>query len=47
MGDIANPERLQLLEEHRTSVVAQLDEMTRSLSAIDHKIALYKKGKLN
>ena len=40
-ADIA---RLALLLEHRTSVVAQLNEMTNSLAAIDFKIATYRKG---
>jgi DNA-binding transcriptional MerR regulator len=38
--------RLALLLEHRTSVVAQLDEMTNSLAAIDFKIATYREGAL-
>ncbi|MHB1172897.1 MAG: MerR family transcriptional regulator [Lacisediminihabitans sp.] len=36
--------RLELLLLHRMSVVAQLDEMTHSLAAIDYKIAVYKEG---
>jgi DNA-binding transcriptional MerR regulator len=47
LGDIANPDRLALLVAHRENVIAQLDEMATSLRAIDTKIALYKKGKLN
>ena len=46
-GDSSMPERLALLEAHRSSVLEQLDEMTNSLRAIEYKIALYKKGKLN
>jgi DNA-binding transcriptional MerR regulator len=42
-GDSTTQDRLDLLERHRTSVVAQLDEVTRSLAAIDFKIATYKK----
>ncbi|MCS5719922.1 MerR family transcriptional regulator [Herbiconiux sp. CPCC 205763] len=34
--------RLELLLRHRMSVVAQLGEMTKSLAAIDYKIASYK-----
>ena len=37
-------DRLDLLLEHRASVIAQLDEMTNSLAAIDYKIATYQKG---
>jgi DNA-binding transcriptional MerR regulator len=43
-GDASTPARLALLLAHRESVTSQLDEMTRSLAAIDHKIALYRKG---
>jgi DNA-binding transcriptional MerR regulator len=44
LGDGTTPARLALLEAHRASVVAQLDEIARSLAAIDYKIATYKKG---
>lgn len=44
MGDRSTQARLALLVAHRESVLAQLDEMTHSLAAIDHKIALYRKG---
>lgn len=40
-GDTTSPDRLELLLRHRISVVAQLDELQRSLAAIDHKITLY------
>jgi DNA-binding transcriptional MerR regulator len=43
-GDSTTPARLDLLLKHRESVVAQLDEMTRSLAAIDYKISTYRKG---
>jgi DNA-binding transcriptional MerR regulator len=43
-GEDSTPARLALLLAHRESVVAQLDEMTRSLAAIDFKIATYRKG---
>ncbi len=36
-------DRLELLLRHRITVVAQLDEMTRALEAIDYKIGLYQK----
>lgn len=40
-GDGNELERLQLLEEHRAAVLAQLAEMRANLDAIDQKIALY------
>ncbi len=43
-GEDSTPARLTLLLAHRESVVAQLDEMTKSLAAIDFKIATYRKG---
>jgi DNA-binding transcriptional MerR regulator len=43
-GDKSTPARLALLLAHRESVIAQLDEMTHSLAAIDYKIATYRKG---
>lgn len=42
-GDSTTQDRLDLLERHRISVVAQLEEVTRSLAAIDFKIETYKK----
>jgi DNA-binding transcriptional MerR regulator len=42
-GEESTPARLALLLAHRESVVAHLDEMTRSLAAIDYKIATYRK----
>lgn len=44
LGESTTPARLELLLEHRRAVLAQLDEMTRSLAAIDHKITIYSKG---
>jgi DNA-binding transcriptional MerR regulator len=44
LGDSSTPARLELLLKHRESVIAQLDEMTRSLAAIDYKISTYRKG---
>lgn len=41
-GDSTTEDRLELLGRHRVAVLAQLDEITRSLAAIDKKIALYK-----
>jgi DNA-binding transcriptional MerR regulator len=43
-GDDTFAARLALLRAHRETVVAQLEEMTLSLAAIDHKIALYEEG---
>ena len=42
-GDFTNDERLDLLREHRRAVLAEIAEMTKSLAAIDFKIALYEK----
>ena len=41
-GDDTSAERLELLLIHRMNVVKQLDEMKKSLAAIDYKISLYK-----
>jgi DNA-binding transcriptional MerR regulator len=43
-GSDSTPARLELLLAHRRSVVAQLEEMTNSLAAIDFKIATYQEG---
>lgn len=43
-GESSNQARLELLEAHRETVLAQLAEMQQSLRAIDHKIAFYRKG---
>src|SRR3978361_1414752 len=43
-GEDSTPARLDLLLQHRESVIAQLAEMTNSLAAIDYKIATYRKG---
>lgn len=40
-GDVTTADRLELLQRHRISVLAQLEEVTQSLAAIDKKIALY------
>jgi DNA-binding transcriptional MerR regulator len=42
-GDDTTAERLELLLLHRMTVERQLEEMTASLAAIDHKIGLYEK----
>ena len=41
-GDRTTADRLELLLRHRITVLAQLDEITQSLAAIDKKITLYK-----
>lgn len=41
-GDATTADRLELLQRHRIAVLAQLDEVTKSLEAIDFKIGLYK-----
>ena len=41
-GDDTTEERMELLLRHRIAVLAQLDEITGSLAAIDTKIELYK-----
>jgi DNA-binding transcriptional MerR regulator len=43
-GEESTSARLELLLAHRANVLAQLDEITRSLAAIDYKIATYRKG---
>lgn len=43
-GDGSEADRLELLLRHRITVLAQLDEITKSLAAIDYKIALYEKA---
>jgi DNA-binding transcriptional MerR regulator len=43
-GESSYGERLELLMLHRMSVIAQLDDMTQSLTAIDKKIAIYQEG---
>ena len=41
-GNGNEAERLALLESHRAAVIEQLDEVQRSLAAIDAKIDLYR-----
>jgi DNA-binding transcriptional MerR regulator len=41
-GEATTAARLELLLRHRITVLAQLDDITRSLAAIDHKIDIYK-----
>ena len=42
-GDATTLDRLELLQRHRITLQAQLEEMTRALEAIDYKIGLYQK----
>jgi DNA-binding transcriptional MerR regulator len=42
-GDETSAARMELLLRHRISVLAQLEEITKSLEAIDTKITIYKK----
>jgi DNA-binding transcriptional MerR regulator len=43
-GEESTSARLELLLAHRANVLAQLEEITHSLAAIDYKIATYRKG---
>lgn len=43
VGESTVPQRRELLVEHRERVRAQLEEITASLRAIDHKIDIYDK----
>ena len=43
LGDETTTARLELLQRHRASVAAQLDDISRALTAIDAKIAIYSK----
>jgi DNA-binding transcriptional MerR regulator len=43
-GDSTTDARLALLRRHRGAVLAKLDEVQRSLAAIDTKIAIYEGG---
>jgi len=40
-GDLTTSDRLELLRQHRVSVLGEIAEMKKSLAAIDFKIALY------
>ena len=43
LGDGTTAARLELLQRHRASVAANLDDISRALTAIDAKIAIYSK----
>jgi len=40
-GDLTTVQRLELLPQHRLAVLDEIAGMTKSLAAIDYKIALY------
>lgn len=40
-GDHTQPERLELLLQHRKIVLSQIEEMQQSLVLVDHKINIY------
>jgi len=40
-GDLTTVQRLELLRQHRLAVLDEIAGMTKSLAAIDYKIALY------
>ncbi|CAN7230779.1 MerR family transcriptional regulator [Microbacterium sp. LjRoot45] len=46
-GEDTVDERLELLLRHRIGVLAQLEEITASLAAIDYKIAVYRQKEKN
>ena len=41
-GDHTQPERLELLLQHREKVLQQIEEMQQSLLLVDHKINFYR-----
>lgn len=43
LGDDTTKARLELLQRHRANVAVQLDDISRALTAIDAKIAIYSK----
>jgi len=44
LGEATRVARLHMLQRHRVSVVAKLDDISQALTAIDAKIAIYSKG---
>lgn len=46
-GEATVDDRLELLLRHRIGVLAQLEEITASLAAIDYKIAVYRQKEKN
>ncbi|MFI6429952.1 MerR family transcriptional regulator [Rhodococcus oryzae] len=47
LGEATRAARLHMLQRHRVSVVAKLDDISQALTAIDAKIAIYSKGSGN
>ncbi|MGO4205663.1 MerR family transcriptional regulator [Rhodococcus sp. TAF43] len=47
LGEATTAARLHLLQRHRVSVAAKLDDISQALAAIDAKIAIYSKGSVN
>lgn len=41
-GDHTQPERMELLQQHRDNVLDQIEQMKESIKLIDHKIDFYK-----
>jgi len=41
-GDHTQPQRMQLLEQHRDTVLQQIQQLQESIKLIDHKIDFYK-----
>jgi DNA-binding transcriptional MerR regulator len=42
-GEATTARRLEMLEDHRADVLLHLEELQDALSAIDHKISLYRR----
>ena len=42
--EVEPAQRLQILQEHRSRVVSDIEELTGALELIDYKIDLYRKG---
>lgn len=40
-GDVAIPERLDILQRHRLDVLARIDELHHAIEVIDEKVAAY------
>lgn len=40
-GNDTTPDRLALLEDHRAAVLAQIEELQRFVTVLDHKIDIY------
>jgi len=40
-GDHTQPERMELLQQHRDTVLIQIEQLRKSIELIDHKIDFY------